>query len=209
MKTVIENINWTQIIIWLGGIFIACLFLRGGLIKLLPRLRWKGSEISLDPPQQPTASQPDVQTAADRLMRAFDNELLVEQDANIRNELRRDNLLDRLEAIPILIRHLAASQVAYAFETFYRTIYGSQLRFLEFLNQQQTGIPRDTAQPFFDAVAALHPQVYSGWNLARWLRWMLNSGLIREDNGVLQITVRGRHFLAYLTNLGLGRNLPF
>ena len=137
-------------------------------------------------------------------MRQLDNILIRETEDMIRGELGKKSLLG-VEAVPVLIRYVAALYIAYNFSEVYRIIWGSQLNLLDYINSQPTQHP-EALRVFYNSGAAQYPLIYSGYPFEQWLGFLKDQLLIRENKGLVGITVRGREFLTYLTTTGLTRN---
>lgn len=202
------TIDLTQVVIWLGGIAIVCLFFKDPITRLLPHLHWGKDGVGFNPPSRQSTNSVDAKAEAERLMKVFDNPLLLRQEDNIKRELSEKGLLDKPnDAMPVLIRHLAATQLANNFEVFFRIVFRSQINLLDFLNSKAMGIPIQSAEPFYQAAASQYPGAFENGNFRSWLSWPLSAGLIEESNSVLKITDVGRQFLLYLMNSGIDRNL--
>ncbi|OFZ41517.1 MAG: hypothetical protein A3D92_08750 [Bacteroidetes bacterium RIFCSPHIGHO2_02_FULL_44_7] len=187
-------------------IFIAFFIIfRKQIIGLFPRVKSIGKGlVTLDSDQQKTKSEVDPQKEAESLMRQLDNVLIRETEDVIKAELGKKNLLGT-EAVPVLIRYVAALSIAYTFSEVYRIIWGSQLNLLDYINSQNPQ-PSEALRVFYNSGEAQYPLIYSGYPFEQWLGFLKDQLLIREDKGLIAITVRGREFLAYLTTTGLTRN---
>ena len=187
-------------------IVIAFFFIfRKQIIRLFPRVKSIGKGlVTLDSEQQKSKSEVDPQKEAESLMRQLDNILIRETEDMIRGELGKKSLLG-VEAVPVLIRYVAALYIAYNFSEVYRIIWGSQLNLLDYINSQPTQHP-EALRVFYNSGAAQYPLIYSGYPFEQWLGFLKDQLLIRENKGLVGITVRGREFLTYLTTTGLTRN---
>lgn len=187
-------------------IFVAFFIIfRKQIIKLFPRIRSIGKGlVALDSEQQKSKVEVDPQKEAEALMRQFDNALIREVEDIIKEEFNKKKLLGA-EGIPVLIRSVAALSIAYAFSETYRIIWGSQLSLLDYLNTQKPQ-PVVALRAFYNLGATQYPLYYTGYSFEQWLGFLKDQLLIREDAGLIGITIRGREFLTYLTNAGLTRN---
>jgi hypothetical protein len=158
------------------------------------------SGVTLASMQKDPPTERDPKAEAEALLREFDSALLRELEDSISEDLRRRNLTGA-EAIPVLVRHLASAYIGWTFEITYRTIWGTQLSLLEYLNANP-GQPVDAVRPFYEIGASVYSGRYQGYPIQQWLGFLKDSLLLREDGGVLNITVRGREFLLYLTRYG-------
>ncbi len=155
----------------------------------------------MDPQQKEVAHERDPRAEVEALMRALDSTLLREVEDRITNDLRQRNLPTE-EAVRVLVRYLAGTRIELDFERIYSPILGSQLSLLNYLNTQADGQPAEALRPFYTSAASQYPQVYSGYSFEQWLGFLQGSLLVRQDGGRLRITVKGREFLAYLTQKG-------
>ncbi|GEM_PF-1584824 len=140
---------------------------------------------------------------ANELMRSLDSPVLREVEENIKNELRTRQLVDSIEAIPVLIRYLAVARLAYFFEYIYGMIWGSQLSILNYLNTRPNGETSDILKfHFYDPTAKLYPDVFKIYPFETYLSFLKDSKFIVEEGSHLKITHLGREFLVYLVNSG-------
>lgn len=187
--------------ILLIALFFFLLF-RKQIIALINRI--KGIKVpggvSLDLVEQRSTPEVNPRTEAELLMRQFDNVLILQTEENIRADFRQKNLLG-VEGIPVLIRYTAALSIAYNFLDIYRIIFGSQIRLLDHLNTQQ-GQPIEALRVFYDSGASLYPE----YSFEQWVGYLRGQSLINDNNGLISITLKGREFLVFVTQLGLNRN---
>jgi len=177
---------------------------RKQIIPLFSKVKSIGpSGISLDLAGQKSKPEVDPKAEAEALMRQLDSVLVRQLEDNIKMEFGKKNLLGA-EGVPVLIRYLAALSIAYNFSEIYRIIFGSQLSLLDYLNTQHPQ-PIEALRPFYNSVASVYP-FYKEYSFEQWLGYLKSQLLIRDDSGSISITVKGREFLAFLTQLGLTRN---
>ncbi len=183
------------------GVVFLCMFRReiGSKIKDMRSIGKQG--VVMGPSQADASVERDPRAEAEALMRAVDNPLLVEEEQAIRTDLGNRNLLG-VEAVPVLIRYLAATRIALVFEFTYGLIFGSQLNLLHYLNTQPEGQPVDAVRPFYVSASTQYPETYNTFPFETWLGFLRDNVLVREDGARLRITTRGREFLAYLTQRG-------
>jgi hypothetical protein len=174
----------------------------GGLIDRIKSIGKDG--VSLESGKQITKSEVDPRKEAEALMRQFDSALIREAEDLIKADLAKKGLLGAEELIPVLIRYTAALSIAYAFSELYRIIWGSQLSLLDYLNAHSPQ-PITALRVFYSSGVSQYPLYYEAYTFEQWLGFLKDQLLIREDAGMIGITVRGREFLTYLTNTGLSR----
>jgi len=154
------------------------------------------------------ASQTDMKdvakpSAADELLRDFDNQLLLEQERLILDFLNEKRVVDPRERERVLTRYLASSYLVNRFESIYAGIFGSQLQGLQVLNQNPgTGVSTAVMEGWYKVGAAGYPHLYgkSGENYAfgQWLGYMYRWGLLMMAGTDVHITVFGQEFLKYI-----------
>ena len=130
--------------------------------------------------------------------------VLQEQAEAIRQELRQRNLTEGPEAVDVLVRHLAATQIAYWCEQVYTYIYGSQISLLYHLNQRRNAgsISEDLRTSFYDEAVNLWPNLYREYTFEQYLNFLVVRLLVRNDGGRFYITKFGVEFLQFLTDGG-------
>lgn len=180
------------------------LIFREKILELLDRVKTISKNgVTLDSKQQNSKTEVDPQMEAESLMRQFDSALIRETEDLIKDELKKKNLIGA-EGISVLTRYVAVLSIAYTFSEVYRIIWGSQLNLLDYLNTQSQQ-PIVALRTFYNSAASQYPFYYSTYTYEQWLGFLKDRLLIREDSGLIGITVRGREFLTYLTTLGLTR----
>lgn len=156
--------------------------------------------------QEVQASATSAASAADELLKDFDNQLLVEQENMILKYLQDKHVQASGERERVLVRHLSAAYTMIRFENVYHSIFGSQLRVLEALNQSEPqGLPQQAFEAWYEFGKSAYPQYYAAYSFQEWFGYLEASLLvIRGANGLLRITVFAREFLKYLIQCGYG-----
>ena len=185
---------------------ILCLFFKKDISCLIRKVSHIGKEgANFGPDQSNDIADRDPKKEAEQLLRALDSQLLCEQEDIIKKELNERKLHGE-EAVKVLVRYLAATQIAHAFEMLYRNIWGSQIKMLEALNCQTNGFARETLKLFYDEAVRRYPEAYVVYTFEQWLEFLRGWLLVTEDTMQYKITVRGREFLLYLTRNGFDKN---
>lgn len=180
-----------------------------GLVGRIRRVSRAGLEADPVPGAAQEARPITDLSPADQLLRAFDNRLLVEQEASIVKDLEHRNIVDPAERQRILLRFLAAFQVVAIFEQIYRLIYGSQLRALHALNEREPqGVPLKFLERYYEFGAIDAPEVYAAYPFDRWFGFLEGRTLVLQREGMAHITVLGREFLKYLVDAGYSLDKP-
>ena len=106
---------------------------------------------------------------------------------------------DPPERDKVLHRLIAAYAIKYEFEEIYRTIFGSQLSALEFVNSSTAGAELKLLEIFFRQGVAQAPDFYEKYSFDQWLQFLTaNQPLVEKNDQQVQITLYGREFLKYL-----------
>ncbi len=108
------------------------------------------------------------------------------------------------ETAPLLVRHLAVTQIMQAREFIYRLIFGSQIAALKLLmNGPATA---DRLRSLYDKAVAASPEYFASYTYDQWLAFLVQVQLIQPvqqpENG-FEITLLGREFLNWLFVTGL------
>ena len=147
----------------------------------------------------------EVRTERAPIREAFQNPMLLEQVQRIKEHLDGlcfDAPADREE---LLLKSLAANQIAVQFEHTYHLIFGSQIVALKFLAHQTVTGAADIEEfrPVYNEAQkfGLNP---SKTSFEAWLWFLEYTVLVQKTEEKIAITLRGREFLKYL----IDRNYP-
>ena len=196
----IQYMAWPGAILIFGLVFIF-IFKRdiSSLFMRVQKISKDGIQASITQTKQ---DDTEKKSSADELMKSFDSVVLLEKENLIKADLQQKGLSNN-EAVDVLARHLAATQLALHFEYIYSTIWGSQLRLLRYLNSQApVGDTAENLKAFYDAAAITYPQVYEDYSFENYLGFLLSRILIKKVDGNYGITNFGRDFLIYLIQTG-------
>ena len=195
LKEILEIIKWPVVVLLLGlgFMFKFDIPIRGfiGRVRRVGR-NWLG----LDPEVQ-RATDETRPSSAEELMRVTDSEALRVTEDAIREDLNRSGLSVTADnaTTNVLVRHLAATQIAYHCEYINSLIWGSQVLALEHINSRVDGETREGIRHFYDSASLLYPQVYQHYTFDQWFNFLVNILLIVERSGRYVITVLGQEFL--------------
>jgi hypothetical protein len=129
--------------------------------------------------------------------------IVLEQERLLRTALKQLGIVDQQEQIGVLIRQLAVTQLWLRAEYFYRTIFGSQIQILKFLNTRP-GSTKAELLGFYEQAKANFPKLYATYSFEQYLQYLLRGPLILEDApDHYAITWAGREFLKWMTDQGL------
>ncbi len=187
----------------LGVVFL--FMFRNQISDLILRIKSiNSSGVTVGGSQKESLAEKDPREEAELLIQKLDSELVRETERLIKDDLANKKL-GGSEAIPVLIKYFAVVYIEYLFLNLYRIIYGSQINLLDHLNTQN-GQSREALQIFYNLGASQYPDIYKNYSYDQWLGFLKDQVLLREDQGMFRVTVRGREFLLYLARSGLSRN---
>jgi hypothetical protein len=151
------------------------------------------------PSQQPV----DVRAESPpKVFRPLDSPLLSDREDAIRREIEKLFPSDMTGRVNTLVTHLAATQLALAFESINKLIWGSQLELLLHVNSLFNGAAVDELRVFYEKAAATHPTGLKEYPFESYLGFLINSGLLRRTNGRVYVTPFAKEFLAHLARTG-------
>ena len=144
-------------------------------------------------------------SAAEELLRSFDNQLLVEQEKLITDFLADKEIFDTAERERVLVRYLASSYIVTRFEAIYAGIFGSQVQALQSLNQNPgVGLSTELMQGWYTVGMVGYPHIYgedgTGYAFGQWLGYLYRWNLVTMVGTIAHITVAGQEFLRYLVS---------
>lgn len=190
---------------WPGSIVVIAIFFmvffHKDISALLARIQKISKEGILTSSHQPQ-KVPESKSTAEELMRAFDSKVLLEQETSIKKDLERRGLSNQQETLNVLVRHLAATQLALFFEYVNTLIWGSQVGILQHLNSTPQGETSEKLKSFYDYAAIIYPDAFANYSIEQYLGFLVTSKLITQIGDQYLITDLGRDFLGYLVNTG-------
>ena len=102
-----------------------------------------------------------------------------------------------------LLRIMGIGLVAWMHDLTWFAIYKSQLLMLVELNRRGGLMPLNDAKPYYDQGVADFPQIYANYSFEQWIEFIKSQQLLlQHPSNMLEITVRGKDFLKYLTHWG-------
>lgn len=194
MNTNIQGImSLTEKIAWPLVVMIGLVLFRKQIAWFIERIEKVGKDgIQMTSAKDQEAALTKVSANSENILKPYVNPLLIEQANILKRELDSKNI-NPSEREEILLNALASNQIVLVFERTYHLIFGSQISLLQRLNSGEIEFKQ-----VFEQAKSKYPQLYSGYTLEEWLGFLISSFLIRNDNGKIGITVRGKEFLKYL-----------
>ena len=194
---------------WIGiSIIIVCIFFMVFFQKNIRVLidKIKGVKYGRAEIQTVSPSQEPVDTTAsstEKLMKALDNPVLQEGEDLISEMLTKAGIKEGPERGKLLIRYLAATNLALIFVRIDSVIWGSQIYILEHLNVSRLGVSKEEIKTtYYDDAVKKWPPTFANYSYDAYLGFLKNSNLILEENGNMLITKLGVEFLQYLARIG-------
>jgi len=111
------------------------------------------------------------------------------------------------DKIDVLIKNLAQQQITNAFERVYHSIFGSQIRLLEFLSVQEDG--KSTTSKivnFFDTAKENAPETFENTEFSDYMNFLISWELVQNIEENWLITKKGRAFITYITAMKFDKN---
>ena len=122
-------------------------------------------------------------------------------------DLEKQSLDAKGDTVRILVRHLAATQMALDFFQIYHSIFGGQIFILKRLHQVAgVGLVEQDVDSIFVGRKAIVRGVLDEWDLQRYLLYLYDNLLITKSDDRLHITNKGQDFLVWLAQRGLPEN---
>jgi hypothetical protein len=153
---------------------------------------------------------PETERRVSELKQAVVPVIIREQQARIRSELEKLNLLNNTnDLVDILTQHLAIWQLLYAAERTYRIIFGSQIAILKHLNVHGR-TTTSKIQEFYEQAKTKFPLVYDKYQFDAYLNFLISSNLVVAAVGITYvITPLGKEFLQWMIAQGISDVKPF
>ncbi len=193
-------------IVWASAVVIIAIFFMVSFRKDISSLLGRVREITRDgirtSSRAPQQAPEKKESSVDELMKVFDSATLRLQEKAIQKDLEAKGLTESPDAVKILVRHLAATQLTLAFEKINSLIWGSQIRILEFLNTTPQGATAESLKAFYDVAASAYLETFQSYSYSIYMGFLTAIGLTTESAGKISISQLGVEFLSYLAATG-------
>ncbi|WPR76026.1 hypothetical protein [Algoriphagus sp. NG3] len=200
-----ENLfDWIQLadtIKWPVLIIVGLLIFRKPIFDLINRITKVGyGNKSIEAKQQITASEKKSEEIShiDRLVGLFRPETIEMFREAVAKETEVSKLKTPDEQIERLTNYSCLMYIMRHFDIVYNNIFGSQIRILEYVNSHSRETQR-SIEFFYENAKKSHPKFYENYSYEEYLNFLFDFNLLREDGGILAITILGVDFLKYLT----------
>jgi len=219
MTNQILSLLLDKVLSWPVVTFITVLLFKKPLIALLNRLiRLKvGKDLfSIDAPLPALQSEKPIDTGLENRTSPIEqakygeSPLVRRREDLIRQDMKKFQLdAQPQEAIDVLVRHLAVTQLFLYAEQVYRIIFGSQIALLKQLNIALS-LTRDQLESFYGTAKAQFPLLYDTYSFEQYLHYLQAFNLIStQDNKQYFITDEGKAFLQWIVSVGAPESKPF
>ncbi len=146
--------------------------------------------------------QPAVDFDATEYFRtAYYSPLTAEVEKNIRLAATQNQPNDREG---FFAKVIGVGLISYLHDITWAYIYKSQILMLMELNRRNGIMPLADAKVYYNKATVDYPLIYSHYLFDQWMSFMkAHQLLIHHPSDMLEVTVRGKDFLKYLTHWGL------
>ncbi len=101
------------------------------------------------------------------------------------------------------LEFIGVGLMAALYDSIWWPMFRSQLLALIEVNRHSGVLPLSTTKTFYDAAAQEYPKEYADDSFERWLSYLTKNLLVlKHPSEMVEITVRGKDFLKYLTHWG-------
>ncbi len=195
-------LEYIKILIWPLLVFSCICYFKTDISNFINRVcQFKISGVEIIAEQQKetqleSKSQIDTKTAAE----SIPSKLISDLVKNFRTEY--NNITNEKNK---LLNDIAVRDIIIDYERIYNIIFGSQINLLEYLKNQQSGLPRREMELFFENVKKYN-YIFVDWNLNNYINFLVQQKLIEPFGVSYQITPKGSSFLTYISNMGYSKN---
>ena len=178
-----------------------CWMFRVSIGAAISRIHHVGkSGVTIYPNAESAKQQQETKSSsADEIISEMNSLVLQEQEKAIRADLDNRGLSEHGEREKVLVRVLAANQIAYCFERISSRIFASQVALLRTANSRETeGLSVAEVEAFYKLSLGGQPDNEAEYGVSGYTRFLLDNHLIAVESGRYKITFLGRDFLGYL-----------
>jgi hypothetical protein len=185
--------DWASIIAWLAAALI--LF---ALVWWQQRSKSEQKQGIQKATNALTTTSPGNFDTAEFFKNAYSSQFKEETENNIRAAAVQNQPSDREG---FYVKLIAIGLNSYMYDMAWAYIYKSQILLLMELNRKI--MPVAEVKAYYDKAASDHPILYARYSFDQWMAFMKSHILlIQHPSGMVEITVRGKDFLKYLTHWG-------
>jgi hypothetical protein len=138
--------------------------------------------------------------AAEHFRLAYHSDLTAEGEKNIKLAAAQNQPDDREG---FLAKIIGIGMVSYVHDLTWAYIFKSQILMITELNRRNGMMPLADAKSFYDEAAIACSKVYVNYSFDQWIKFVITQQLVlKHPSDMLEITMRGKDFLKYLTHWG-------
>jgi hypothetical protein len=201
------SFGWPLVSLIFALIFI--FVFKKAIREFIGKIKSVGKEGLKTESSQTTEVEEKRKQAVEELMKFGDSNVTHELESYIFKDLKQQGLNTDSDTVKVLIRHLAATQLALDFEQIYNIIFGSQIFLLRKLNEAAgTGLNIDIIKTHFKYVQGLFDEQLNNWTMEQYLSFLFRKTLITVKDNNYHITIKGVDFLVWLTKTARIENRP-
>lgn len=204
---ILSSFGWPHVSLIFALIFI--FVFKKAIREFIGKIKSVGKEGLKTESSQTAEVEEKRKQAVEELMKFGDSKVTNELESYIFKDLNQRELDTDSDTVKVLVRHLAATQLALDFEQIYNIIFGSQIFLLRKLNEAAgTGLNIDTIKTHFEHVQGLFDEQLNNWTLEQYLSFLFGRTLITVKDNSYHITIKGVDFLIWLTKTARSENRP-
>jgi|GEM_PF-2853331 len=207
-------IEYLETLKWILFALLIILFFKNPIIKLIEKMRLKRinpktGDIELEQAEKQDKSQPiteELKTLKEEhgkllesLSKLKTSEVEYKSKYVSLKEKEKDNVILKKELEEIKEEVLLKDEII-NFEKFYNYIFKSQIELLKLLSANPIGVNQAVVNSFF--INTDVSKKIAGWDLNKYLSFLITSNLITYSNNNYKITSRGLAFLRYIEFYG-------
>ncbi|RZB33792.1 MAG: hypothetical protein SRB2_03689 [Desulfobacteraceae bacterium Eth-SRB2] len=205
---ILSSFGWPHVSLIFALIFI--FVFKKAIREFIGKIKSVGKEGLKTESSQTAEVEEKRKKAVEELMKFGDSNVTNELESFIFKDLKQRELDTDSDTVKVLIRHLAATQLALDFEQIYNIIFGSQIFLLRKLNEVAgTGLNIEIIKSHFEHVQGLFDEQLNNWTLEQYLSFLFGRTLITVKDNNYHITIKGVDFLIWLTKTAKSENRPF
>ena len=204
---ILSSFGWPHVSLIFALIFI--FVFKKAIREFIGKIKSVGKEGLKTESSQTAEVEEKRKQAVEELMKFGDSNVTNKLESFIFKDLKQRGLDTDSDTVKVLIRHLAATQLALDFEQIYNIIFGSQIFLLRKLNEAAgTGLNIEKIKSHFEHVQGLFDEQLNSWTLEQYLSFLFGRTLITVKDNSYHITIKGVDFLIWLTKTARSKNRP-
>ncbi len=203
----LSSFGWPHVTLIFALIFI--LVFKKAIREFIGKIKSVGKEGLKTESIQTAEVEKKRKQAVEELMEFGDSNVTNKFETFIRDDLKKRGLDTDSDTEKVLIRHLAATQLALDFEQIYNIIFGSQIFLMRKLNEAAgKGVDFELIKSHFENVQELFNEELGHWTVEEYLSFLFGRFLITVEDDNYHVTIKGVDFLIWLTKTARSEKRP-